>query len=174
MKLFSSAVLSMFYLATLLMPVAAEGQAATVTFYTNGSHLTSGLPGSKNGIYYGGVFDGNQLLFRFRDGLFVKFHRFITLSVPPGLHTFSASFGKHPAKNSQLRLSLDAGRQYYVRARSESSGILVVEIEKGQLDVVSCAVAHEEASKLQPLTARALAKDTPYARVQTQTIPACQ
>src|ERR1700720_2290502 len=117
----------------------ALAQDALVTFYTHGSRLKGGLPGTKNGIYFGGIYDGDHQLFSFYEGVAVKNNRFVTLQMPAGNHNFSASYKKKPSDEQQI--ALEPGKHYFFRAQSESSGVIVWEFEKGRLDQVSCSTA---------------------------------
>ena len=89
------------------------------------------MPGSKHTFYWGGIYDDSQFLFRFRDGFFVRDNRFLIISFPPGLHTFFASYGSHPEDDEKVAISVEAGKHYFVRARSETTGIVIINFEKG-------------------------------------------
>jgi hypothetical protein len=120
---------------------------ATVTFYSGGSLPQTGLPGSKHGVFaHGAIFDGEQRL------AVLRRRKFVTIRFAPGEHIFSASYsGKHPATNSHLSLTLEPEKNYFVRAESESKGIVVVEFQKGRLDSVGCEDAHAELTKADAL-----------------------
>src|SRR5689334_2195332 len=79
----------------LSMSMLAEDQDAIVVFYSHGSPLSTGLPGSKHGFFYGSIYDSNQRLVVFHDGFIAKNNRFIVFKLAPGPHTFSASYGSH-------------------------------------------------------------------------------
>jgi hypothetical protein len=159
-------------LGCLVMP-AAFAQDAVVTFYSHGSNLTSGLPGSKHGIYFGIVYDGNQALLSFREGFVGKNNRFAVFRVPAGSHTFSASYSSHPSKGHSLTIELKAGQDYFIRAQSESSGIGIVEVEHGRLDEVSCTVANEETAKAKALPLRVISSKMSGNLLQPQLVPSC-
>lgn len=125
-------------------------QEALVTFYTHGTSL-SGMPGTKHGVFFGGIYDGDQAIVYFHEGFVVKNDRFVTFHLPAGDHDFSASYSKRPAKEHHIRVALEPGHHYFFRASSESSGVIVVESEKGRLDQVSCQTAQDEAHSLKPL-----------------------
>jgi hypothetical protein len=153
--------------------IPASAQEATVVFYAHGSALTSGLPGSNRGIFYGSIFDGNHRLLNFREGFFVKNNRMLIFHLAPGLHIFSASYGKHPSKKSQVALTLEPGKNYFLRAQSESRGVVEIEWERGRLDLVSCDVAQRETANAKILQKK---KVSPYAMTSVsfnQTFPPC-
>ena len=152
---------------------ASAGQDAVVTFYSHGSALTSGLPGSNHGIYFGCIYDGTQRLACFQDGFFIKNNRYIVFQLPPGPHTFSASYGKHPAKNSQFPIQLDAGKNYFLRAQSESRGIIEIEFERGRLDEVTCDIAQKETEKAKPLKIKQVSSPATAKLNTVQTVPTC-
>ena len=137
----------------------AEGQDAVVTFYSHGSYLTSGLPGTVHDLYFGGIFDGLQGLFSFRDSFFVHNNRFLSLRFTPGPHTFGASNGKRPEARETLNLDLRAGEHYFIRAQGESKGVPgVFTIQHGRLDLMPCADAQREMVNAKPLRDKALWK----------------
>jgi hypothetical protein len=92
--------------ASLLASPSAFAQDALVTFYTHGSRMKGGLPGTKNGIYFGKIYDGDLQLFSFYEGVAVKNNRFVTLQMPAGNHNFSASYKKSRLTNNAYKLSL--------------------------------------------------------------------
>jgi hypothetical protein len=112
----------------------------TITFYSGGSLMKTALPETESATFSGCIFDEQKLL-----GC-ITFRGFITLSVAPGKHTFSASLSsRHPAKNSQLEMTMEPGKNYYVRAVEEKYAFHhVLGSSQGRLDVVSCQVAHDE------------------------------
>jgi hypothetical protein len=137
----------------------AQGQDVLVTFYSHGSFLTTGIPGTKQDIYIGSIFDGPQRLFGFRDGFFAHNNRYITFHFAPGQHTFGASNGKHPETRETLSVDLKAGDRYFIRAQGESKGVPgVFEIQHGRLDLMSCTEAQTELAKAKPLGDKALSK----------------
>jgi hypothetical protein len=151
----------------------ALAQDALVTFYTHGSRLKGGLPGTKNGIYFGGIYDGDQQLFSFYEGVAVKNNRFVTLQMPAGNHTFSASYKKKPSDEQHIQIALELGKHYFFRAQSESSGVIVWEFEKGRLDQVSCSTAQIEAAEAKPLVAKHVTPALKTMSVHEQSIPTC-
>jgi hypothetical protein len=116
---------------------------ATVTFYSHGSRITSGLPGTKS-VFWGKIFDDKKLLFSFREGFIHKNNLVISLALQPGTHTFVASYATMPTHAGKLSLTLEPRKTYFVRAESTSEGVVVVEFEKGRLDQVSCDTARKE------------------------------
>jgi hypothetical protein len=146
---------------TLLGANAATAQpatnSATVVFYTHGSWLTSGVPGTKSGIFYGKLYDGKKELLNFRQGFFPEKSTVVALAFEPGPHTFSAGYAAMP--HGKLSLILEPNKTYFVRAESESKGVVVVEIEKGRLDQVPCAIARQETQRAKLLSSRKLASD---------------
>jgi hypothetical protein len=155
----------------------ATGEDATVTFYNHGSTWTSGLPGTNHGIYWGCIYDGNVRLNCFREQKVfsqIKNNRFAVYHFAPGVHVFSASYGKHPSKRSEFSIELDPGKHYYLRAQSESRGIVEIEWEYGRIDKVTCEVAQEETEKGKPLSDKVFSPEGRAARATVQTIPPCQ
>lgn len=142
--------------ASLRLLADPKPEDAIITFYSHGSLMTSGLPGSKHGIYYGAIYDGMQQLFWFSDGFFVKNNRYAVFHLPAGPHVFSASYNKKPSKDRSLTLDLQAGEHYYVRTQSESSGVVVFEVERGRLDQMPCQTAHLELVDAKPLSSKAI------------------
>jgi hypothetical protein len=119
---------------------ATNASSASVTFYSGGSLLKTGLPETKSAVFEGCIFDADQSL-----GC-ISYRGFMTVTVTPGKHVFSASLSsRHPAKNSQMEITLEAGKNYYVRAVGENSAFKhVIGSRQGQLEVVNCQVAHDE------------------------------
>jgi len=137
---------SLVYL-TLLLCIAPVtlAQDAEVTFYSNGSSLNGGLPVVNHAAFNGAIFDGDQRLA-------ILHHRhFLILHLAVGPHTFSASLSsKHPAANSQLTVDLQPNAQYFIRVDRAARGIMLVQTERGHLDLVTCVVAHSEAAQTTP------------------------
>jgi hypothetical protein len=152
---------------------AVAAQDAVVTFYSHGSFMTSGAPGSKHGIYYGAIYDGDKMLVSFREGFVVKNNRFATFKLSAGVHSFSASYTKHPSKDHTLQIELTAGQPYFIRAQSESSGILIVEVEHGRLDQIACDVAQKETENAKPLITKAISPTMIGNLIEPQLIPSC-
>ena len=158
----------------LCFTVGAHAQDATVTFYSRGSFATSGLPGSKHGVFYGGIYDHDERLVVFHEGLIIKNNRFLTLRLPAGPHEFVASNAKRPGNEVSIPITLEPGKQYFFRAQNESSGIILVEFEKARLDQVSCGDAHKDAGDAKPLNPKHPPKTLAAMRVNTETMPSCQ
>lgn len=150
-----------------------SAQDSLVTFYTHGSRIKGGLPGTKDGIFYGAIYDGNQRLFSFFEGVMVKNNRFVTLRIPTGAHDFFASYSKHPSTDRHIPISLESGKSYFFRAQSESSGVVVFEVEKGRLDQVSCQTAQAEAAEAKPLEPKHQTQALTTLRVIQASIPSC-
>jgi hypothetical protein len=153
-KLFWAAIT---LLGTNLAIAQAPTTSATVVFYTHGSRLTSGIPGTKSGIFCGKLYDGKKVLLNFRQGFFPEKNLIVALAFEPGPHTFSAGYAAMP--HGKLSLVLEPNKTYFVRAESESKGVVVVEIEKGRLDQVPCAIARQETQKATLLSNKKLASD---------------
>jgi len=119
---------------------APKETPTTVTFYSGGSLLKTALPQTNSATFEGCIFDGEQSL-----GC-ISYRGFMTVTVTAGKHLFSASLSSHhPAKNSQLEMTLEPGKNYYVRAVAEISAFkYVIGAMQGRLDTVSCQVAHDE------------------------------
>jgi len=138
--------------------------------------MKSGLPGTKNGIFWGGIYDGDQRLFSFFErGVFnaVKNNRFVTLRMPAGNHNFSASYKKKPSDEQRVQIALESGKHYFFRAQSESSGVIVWEFEKGRLDQVSCTTAQSEAAEAKPLVAKHITPVLKTMSVSEQSMSPC-
>jgi hypothetical protein len=135
--------------------------------------MKGGIPGTKNGIYYGGIYDGDQCLLSFYEGVAVKNNRFVTLKMPAGNHNFSASYKKKPSDEQRVQIALEPGKHYFFRAQSESSGVIVWEFEKGRLDQVSCTTAQSEAAEAKPLVAKHMTRALKTMSVSEQSIPPC-
>jgi hypothetical protein len=154
--------LMLFSLAAVLMHAdgssAQEAEkSAMVTFYMHGNRMTSGVPGTHTGLFYGQVFDGKSRLFSFREGFYVKNNLLISFALQSGPHTFFASYGKTPAHGGKVDLVLEAGKHYFIRAASESKGVVLVEFEKGRLDAVSCETARSETEDARLLSTKHVA-----------------
>lgn len=167
---------------TLLCPgwgAAQGGQDAVVTFYSHGSFLTTAIPGTVHDVYIGGIFDGAQGIFSFRDGFFAHNNRFISLRLAPGPHAFGASNGKRPESRETLNIDLKAGAQYFIRAQGESKGVPgIFIIQHGRLDLMPCADAQKDMEKAKALNDKALWKKMRPQRasliVDESSPPACQ
>jgi hypothetical protein len=138
----------------------ANAQDAIVTFYSHGSYLTSGIPGTAHDIYIGSIFDGSQGVFSFRGKFIAHNNRFITLRFAPGPYTFGASNGKRPEPRESLSINLEANEHYFIRAQGESQGVPgVFTIQHGRLDLMTCSEAQIDIAKAKPLNGSALWKE---------------
>jgi hypothetical protein len=167
----------LLFVISALMTTHGAAQDATVTVYAHGSNWTSGLPGTDHGIYYGCIYDGAVRLNCFKESkLFaqVRNNRFVVFHLPPGPHVFSASYGRKPSKRSQLAIDLIGGQNYYLRAQSESRGVLEVEWEYGRLDQMTCEVAQTESQKAKPMKGDVFSPAGIAALAAVQAIPGCQ
>jgi hypothetical protein len=126
---------------------------AIVTFYSHGSRITPGLPGTKS-VFWGKVFDDKEPLFSFREGFIHKNNLVISFALQPGPHTFSASYATMPTPAGKLSLTLEPGKRYFVRAESTSEGVVLVEFEKGRLDQVPCEIARKETQTAELLSTK--------------------
>jgi hypothetical protein len=152
-----------------LPALASDGkqQEAIVTFYSHGNRWTSGLPGSNHGIFYGKVFSGENALFSFFVPFALKNNQVISFHFPPGAYAFSASYGKH-APQKRISLTLNPGDRYFLRAQSESRGVVEIEFERGRLDQVSCETASEETKNAKPVAGKKVVKQFAAGIVSTQ------
>jgi hypothetical protein len=125
----------------------AETQDPTVTFYGGGHLFDIPIVGTKSQVFYGSIFDNGNLVAT------VSYRGFVVVRLRPGKHVFSASLSAHhPAENSQLPMTLVAGKDYFVRGEIERKGDaffnpLDFHPNKGRLDVVPCGTAHEETKR---------------------------
>ncbi len=152
---------------------SAQAQDATVVFYAHGSFWKSGLPGSNHGIFFGNIFDGTHRLFKFRDSFFAKNDRMLIFHLAPGPHAFSASYSSYPPKKPQVELTLEPGKNYFMRALSESRGVIEIEWERGHLDRVACDVAQRETENVKVLPTKTVAPDAVASLSTDQSFPAC-
>jgi hypothetical protein len=155
------------------MLVSASAQDTLVTFYSHGSLMKSGVPGTNHGIFYGCIYDGAQRIACFRDGLFMKNNRFVVFRLAAGLHTFSASYSKHPAKNSQFAIQVEPGKNLFLRVQSESRGVIGIEFERGRLDQVTCDVAQREIKNGKALDVKKIPAAMRASLDPMQVIPSC-
>ena len=152
----------------LAFPRPSHAEDAAVYFFTGGSLATTGVPGSKHGLFGGNIFDGNQ-----RIG-FIWRNRYVAVTLAPGTHDFSASLSsKHPAENSHASFVLEANKTYFIRAQSESYGIVIIGSSRGRLEEVSCAVAHEQAAKAVPVNAKHISPEFRGRIVPGKALPLC-
>lgn len=151
-KVICSSVLVLFSLSC----KRARAQDALVTFYTHGSMWKANSIGNKHDFYRGNVFDGSHRLFSFGDTFYVQSDRYTTLRFAAGPHTFGASSAKGPQKRETLNLDLKAGERYFVRVQGET---LMLSLQHGRLDLVSCSEAQSELAHAKPLNDRALSDD---------------
>lgn len=157
----------------------AQAQYATVIFYEHGSELTSGLPGSKHGIFFGAVFDGADRLLVFRSGFFAKNDRYALFRLPPGAHVFSASYSRKASEHGSLKLELAQGKTYFIRAQQEtlpSSALLLplgLGLQRGRVDEVRCPEAEPELRNAKPLPRKAISPHVISEWVDANSIPSC-
>ena len=146
---------------------APVAPAAVVTFYAGGSLLKTALPTTKSAVFSGCIFDGQLMV-----GCITHLG-FVAVRATPGAHVFSASLSsKHPAKNSHLEMTLEPGRNYFVRAVGEVSAFKhVVGARQGRLDLVSCDIAHDETRNSSPMEDKQLGPA--YKAAALPDIPAC-
>ncbi len=147
---------------------------ATVTFYAKGSNSTTGLPGSKHGIFYGQIFDSSKPLVSFYEGFVIHNGRFLTLKLVPGLHDFVATDRDKPKDEQHISVDLQPGKQYFFRAQDESSGFVIVEWRKARLDAVDCNTAHFDAGNAKPLKPRHASAEVVSERTYLEELPPCQ
>lgn len=143
-----------------LLHAQNTAKTATVTFYSQGNQMTLGVPGTKHSLFFGRVFDGQQLLFSFHAKSIVSF------TLPAGSHTFSAGYGKKPPRDDNLSITLQPGNTYMLRAQSEASANLIT--DKGRLEVVSCETARKETAGYEPLDKKKIAPQMITAVISTQ------
>jgi len=140
-------VVVLFGLSVCPIGIGAQSPSApampTVTFYANGTFVGGLVPGSRSVPFQGCIFDGQQEV-----GC-ATWGEFMSVQMTPGVHVFSASLSsKHPAGNSQLTMTLEPAKNYFVRAVEEDHPFRhVVGSSQGRLDVVNCEVAHDETRK---------------------------
>jgi hypothetical protein len=152
---------------------AAPPTDAEVTIYSNGSLasavLMPGEPKVNHAAFIGLLFDGDQKIG------FIQPNRFLTLRLPTGQHTFSASLSsKHPAKDSQLPLVLNAGEKYFIRVQEESRGVVFASAQKGRLDLVTCQIAHQDAANASPTDSKRIAPEMRDKIIPTRSMPPCE
>lgn len=165
--------IALFLFVLLTSASKLHAQDALVTFYMHGSNLKSGLPGTKSGIYFGPVYDGTERLFTFQTGFIQKTNRFITMSFPPGLHTFSAHYGKNAGPGSTVSITLEPGKHYFLSAKSGSRGVVVVEFERGLLQQVGCEAARTETAGGKPVELKRVSKPLIGRVVSEASFPNC-
>jgi hypothetical protein len=141
--------------------------AAVVTIYSGGSLANTLLPSSKGQVFSGCIFDGDQMV-----GC-ISHLGFITVEMTPGPHTLSASLSsRHPAKNSQLDITFEPGKNYFLRAEEESAAFQnVIGSHKGRVEIVSCEVARADTSKYHSMEAKQLGPT--YKGLSQPDMPSC-
>jgi hypothetical protein len=146
---------------------AQSPQAGQITFYNGGALWKLDIPGAKNAQFAGAVFQEKQKLAE------IYRARFLTLTIDPGTYTFSASLRRnHPAANSQMLLTVEPGKQYFVRVVTEvGSGL--VPVSQGRLDLVTCEVAQKEAAKMKPLEGKYVDPAMGNRAVSATALPGC-
>jgi len=163
----------------ILVPMAAAFAApdATVTFYSTGSLFhaalkagaTLGYPGKAP--FTGFVFDGDRRLGLMQPG------RFMTLHLPPGPHTFAPATmrsTKRHSEKTQLPVTLEPGKQYFVRLNQTIRGFYVVQIPIQHFEQVDCETAREEASGTEPIKAKRVEKDVRGSLENVAYFPSCK
>lgn len=147
-------------LACHMVSAQQPSATATVVFYTHGRLLTSGVPGTTSGIFWGKLYEDKEQLLNFRERYpFNKKNLIVALAFKPGPHTFAAGYPTMPTSHGALALNLEQGKTYFVRAESKSEGIGIVEVEKGQLVQVPCETARKETQQATSLSEKKLAPD---------------
>jgi hypothetical protein len=165
MTIFQPKTIAVFFLISSCVTVALSqvqqpAKAPTVMFYSHGNAMTLGVPGTKHSPFFGRVFDGDRLLFRFQAKTIVSF------TLPAGTHTFSAGYGKTPPRKDNLPITLQPGRAYRIRVQSESSVNLIS--DQGRLEEVPCEAAREETADYKPLDPKKIAPDMATAVIVAQ------
>lgn len=150
----------------------AGQQDAIVTFYSHGNRWTTDMPRSNHGLFYGKIFNGENVLLNFREGFPPKNNLVISIHFPPGEYSFSAAYGNHAPKK-KLSVTLNPGERYFLRAQSEARGIVEIEFYSGRLDEVSCATASEETTNAKELAGKKVAKQFAASAVSTRIPIAC-
>ncbi len=156
-------------LAPLVFARTAFAQTAQVTFYASGSQAKLLLPKSEDAAFVGWIYDGPQKLTLLAPG------RFGTFTLPAGVHSFSASFSKHPAANSQLVLTLEPEHSYFVAVTAYQVNTIVTPIgwHHGILAETDCATAQEHAGRQKPVKSRWVDKAVASTHSPSAQLPAC-
>jgi hypothetical protein len=150
-----------------------DQQTAIVTFYVHGT-ATGGLyPGSKHGTFDGLIFDGNNALVSFQEGIFIHNNRFITLRLPAGPHDFVATMNAEPHREGHVVVTLLPGHQYFLRAQYDNP-IVSNEGAKARLDPVTCEEAHKDAPNAKSLHPKHPSAALLTQLVSTEEMPPCQ
>jgi hypothetical protein len=145
----------------------AESQESLVTFYSNGP-VRIGVSLISRVAFSGQVFDGTTRL------AYLKHGTFVTISLRPGQHTFSASFSSRPAPNSSLSINLEGGKHYYVRTMADVKHAFVFAGAKGVLEQVGCETAQAEAGGTTAVDMKQVATGVGATPKNSSTFPDCQ
>ena len=144
----------------------ASQPEAQVTFYSTGSAWKSFGYGYKHGVFSGLIFDGQQPLLKMRGD------RFVTLSLLPGEHLFSATywFDKKAKHGALLKLYLAPGQHYYIATYFNGRPLIgpVPLIEQN-----SCGDAQKDAAAAKPLPQSDLEKPAIPYWIQETSFPKC-
>ena len=148
---------------------SGEPADALVTFYSNGSLWSVDAPVAKHAAFIGALYDGKE-----RIG-FVAPKHFVTLRLPPGKHTFSASYSvRRPDDRSQVELDLAEGGRYFMRVQETHVQILYAGTGKNLLNLVDCQTAQDEAGKFSPTREKGITAKLRGQIAPGATIPSCQ
>jgi hypothetical protein len=146
---------------------ATAAEPALVTIFARPLSLKSVIPGTKDGVWTGRIFDGDLLLAH------VGLSRFVTFAVTPGSHTFAANClsCKSSSGGGKLTLNLEPGQHYFVQASMTISGSAMS--MAFVLKEVRCADAQETAKKSKAVTAKDILPDGAKVVVPGTTFPPC-
>jgi hypothetical protein len=140
---------------------------ALVTFYSNGNFLKAVIPGYKHGEFTGRILDEYDNLAMLRLG------QFITFSLDPGPHTFTANawFDPHPEGGGHLTIDLVANKHYFIGAYLETTPLLV--ISTFRLEQRTCQQAQQDNTHTKPLIPRHPKKYAAAHLVLESSFPQC-
>jgi hypothetical protein len=132
--------------------MSANAPKAQVTFYSSGSLLKAAIPGYKYGGFSGRIFDEYDQLAMIRLG------DFITFSLDPGPHTFSANawVSPSPKGGGHLIVDLVANQHYFIGAYTETTPLLV--LSTFRLEQRTCQQAVDDNRNTKPLDPKHLKK----------------
>jgi hypothetical protein len=157
----------LFALPMLSQTTSATAPKAQVTFYSSGSFLKTAIPGYKYGNFAGKIFDEYDQLAMIRPG------HFITFSLDPGPHTFSANtwLSPRPEGGGHLTLDLAANQHYYIGAYIETTPLLV--ISTFRLEQRTCQQAIDDNHNTTALDPKHLRKYGQATVVAQTSFPSC-
>lgn len=119
------------------LPKSAAGPDATVTFYTSSARtaaldvVRNILPGNKHDLFTGYLFDSQLRMLK------LEWPQYVTLRLPAGVHTFSASLSKkHAAANSQTTLLLEPGKSYAFLVEEQHAKLELLMVPLSQMAAV--------------------------------------